>query len=152
MAVPIMATPEDRAAWLVRVKADLAAAWDETVLDRYLSDRDAKSVPRPRMLLPDDADPRGKALKRTTKLEIAIPRPLRFFSQNGKTLCRASGYTWSIDPDVAAKLETFNDRCPHTMNELSPTPDLRLSALIATMVMNGVLRRVADSEAPQSGK
>ena len=150
MAVPITATPEERAAWLERVRVDLAAAWDETVLDRYLADVDSKAVPRPRMSLPGDADPRANALKKTTALELAIPRPLRFFTQSGKPCCGASGFTWPVDQDVAAKLRAFNDRRPHTMNELSPAPDLRLAAVIGTMLMNKAssgARQITKSDA-----
>ena len=44
-----------------------------------------------------------------------------------------------------------NDCRPHTMTDLSPVPDLRFSALIGTMLTNGVLRRVTDPP-PQSGR
>ena len=108
-------------------------------------------MPRPRISLPGDAEPRRNALKKTTLLELAVPRPLRFSTQNGKTYCRASGFRWPMDDDVAEKLRGFNDRRPHTIGDLSPTPDLRLSAVIGAMLMNGVLRRVA-APAPQSGR
>jgi ribosomal protein L16 Arg81 hydroxylase len=150
MPIPLMAAPDERARWLERVRTDLARAWDDDLLDRYLSEVDAKAVPRPRISLPADADPRRYALK-TTLLELAVPRPLRFSTQNGKTYCQASSFRWPMDDDVAEKLRGFNDRRPHTINDLSPTSDLRLSAVIGAMLMNGVLRRVAVPP-PQDGR
>jgi hypothetical protein len=151
MAAPVMSTPEDRTMWLERMKTDLLAAWDDTVLDRYLADVDWKAVRRPRISLPGDADPRSTGLKKTTLIELAVPRPLQFSIRDGKTYCQASGLQWPMEPEVAEKLRGFNDRRPHTISDLSPAPDLRFSALIGTMLMNGVLRRVTDLQ-PQSGK
>ncbi len=156
MAIPIMAGPEERARWLEQVKADLAAAWDDAILDRYLAEVDAKAVPRPRISLPGDAEPRRNGLKKTTLLELAVARPLRFLKQDGKTYCHASSFRWPMDDDVAGKVRGFNDRRPHSISELSPVPDLRLSAVVGAMLMNGVLRRVAVPPAgratPQSGR
>jgi ribosomal protein L16 Arg81 hydroxylase len=151
MSIPLMAAPEERARWVEQVRADLADAWDDAILDRYLGEVDAKAVPRPRISLPADADPRRNALKKTTLLELAVARPLRFSMQNGKMYCEASSFRWPMDEDVAEKLRGFNDRRPHTISDLSPTPDLRLSAVIGAMLMNGVLRRVAVPP-PQSGR
>jgi ribosomal protein L16 Arg81 hydroxylase len=151
MAIPLMASPEERERWLAQVRADLAGAWDDGILDRYLGDVDAKAIARPRISLPADAGPRRHALKKTTLLELAVSRPLRFSTQNGKAYCEASSFRWPIDDEVAEKLRGFNDGCPHTIGELSPAPDLRLSAVIGAMLMSGVLRRVAVSP-PQSGR
>jgi hypothetical protein len=156
MAIPIMAGPEERTRWLEQVRADLAAAWDDAILDRYLAEVDAKAVPRPRISLPGDAEPRRNGLKKTTLLELAVARPLRFLKQDGKTYCHASSFRWPMDDDVAGKVRGFNDRRPHSISELSPVPDLRLSAVVGAMLMNGVLRRVAVPPAgratPQSGR
>lgn len=140
MAIPLMAASEERARWLEEVKRDLTAAWDDAILDRYLSEADAKAVPRPRVSLPADADPRREAVKRTTLLELAVSRPLRFSKEDGKTYCQGASLRWPVDDEVAEKLRGFNDRRPHTISDLSPTPDLRLSAVVGAMLMNGVLR------------
>jgi hypothetical protein len=137
-----MAAPEERARWLEQLRADLAVAWDDSILDRYLAEDDARAVPRPRISLPADADPRRNGLKKTTLLELAVSRPLRFSTKDGKAYCQASSFRWPMDDEIAEKLRGFNDRRPHTISELSPTPDLRLSAVIGAMLMSGVLRRV----------
>ncbi len=151
MAVPLMAAPEERARWLEQIKADLAAAWDDAILDRYLGESDAKAVPRPRISLPAEVDLRRNALKKTTLLELAGPRLLRFSTESGKTFCQAGDFRWPVDDGVAGKLRSFNDRRPHTISDLAPTPDIRLSAVVGAMLMNGVLRRVAESPS-QSGR
>jgi ribosomal protein L16 Arg81 hydroxylase len=151
MAIPLMAGPEERARWLEQIRADLAAAWDEGILGRYFGEADAKAVPRPRISLPADADPHRSTLKKTTLLELAVARPLRFSTENGKTYCEASSFRWTMDDDVAGKLRGFNDRRPHTIGDLSPASDLRLSAVVGAMLMSGVLRRVAVPQA-QSGR
>jgi hypothetical protein len=77
-------------------------------------------------------------------LELALPLPLQFSIQDGKALCYASGMTLQMDIDVAERLKGFNDRRPHPIADLSPAPDLRLTALVGVMVMKGILRRVSD--------
>jgi ribosomal protein L16 Arg81 hydroxylase len=144
MELPILTTPIERAEWLKRVRADLLAALDETLIDRYLADVDSKAIARTHLSLPADADPNRTRLLKTTPIELATPRDLHFSTQNGTVACRANGMNWRMDTDVAAKIRRFNDRKPHTMEELAPMPDVRVTALVGALVMQGVLRRVAD--------
>jgi ribosomal protein L16 Arg81 hydroxylase len=142
MELPVMATALERAAWLEQVRADLLALWDDALIDRYLAAVDAKAIPRTRISLPGDADPHRKGPRKKTLLELAVPHDLQFANQNGKMACRANGMSWQMDTDVAEKIRTFNDRKPHTMEDLAPTPDVRITGLIGAMLMQGILRRV----------
>jgi ribosomal protein L16 Arg81 hydroxylase len=145
MELPVVATAQERAAWLERVRADLLAVWDDALIDRYLADADSKAIPRPHISLPADADPNRTRLRKTTLLELAVPRDLHFSVHNGSVDCHAKGMSWRMDTDVAEKIRRFNDRRPHTMDELAPTPNVRVTALVGALVMQGVLRRVPDA-------
>jgi ribosomal protein L16 Arg81 hydroxylase len=144
MELPVVSPPLEQKEWLERVRADLLAIWDETLIDQYVADVDAKEIPRPHINLPGDADPQRNRLKKTTLLELAGPRDLQFSTQNGTVSCHANGMSWHMDPDVAEKIREFNDRKPHTIRELAPAPDVRITGLVGVMVMQGVLRRALD--------
>jgi ribosomal protein L16 Arg81 hydroxylase len=146
MELPVVATPGERAAWLERVRADLLAGWDETLIDRYLADMDARATPRTRISLPADAVPHRHRLRKTTLLELASPRGLLFSIGNGAASCQVDGMTWQMDIDVAEKLRMFNDRKPHSINALAPTRDVRITALVGVMVMKGILKHVAEPQ------
>jgi ribosomal protein L16 Arg81 hydroxylase len=144
MELPVVGTSGERAAWLERVRTDFLAGWDETLIDRYMADMDARRKQRPSISLPADADPRRSRLGKTTLLELAAAR-LQFSIQNGSASCQVNGMTLQMDVDAADKLRIFNDHKPHSINNLAPNPDVRFTALVGVMVMNGVLRRVVES-------
>jgi ribosomal protein L16 Arg81 hydroxylase len=141
MPLPVNAGAAEQRAWLESLKADLTTFWDKTVLDRYTAHLDSEAKPQPVIALPDGADPAQNRIGSTTLLETAIPRPLHFSFEDGTAYCRANGMVWQMSPDHARRLEVFNDYRPHQMSEITPEPDFKLSALIMTMVMSGVLRR-----------
>lgn len=148
MELPLLATQEQRLDWLTRLQTDLVAAFDAKVMDRYLRDMDAKALPRPRLALPVEADSRRNSLNRDTALELAVAHPIHFANRgknDTRVVCRAAGFEWQVDSDVSEKLGLFNDGKPHTMDELAPRPDIRVSAMIGLLVMKGVLRRVLPS-------
>lgn len=144
MAVPVLAAPAEGARWLQQLQADMLAEWDETIIDRYIAEIDSKTISRPRISLPVEVKPLENGIQRATLLELAVSLPLQFSIQEEKALCYAGGMTLQMDAGVAEKLERFNDRRPHRLKDLSPSPDLRLKALVGVMVMKGILRRVAD--------
>jgi ribosomal protein L16 Arg81 hydroxylase len=145
MEVPVVATSGERAAWLEQVRTDFIAGWDETLLDQYLAEMDAKVRPRTSISLPADAESDRRRLRKGTMLELATPRSLQFSLNKGVASCQVNGMTWQMDIDVAERLRMFNDRKPHSINALAPTSDLRVSALVGVMVMKGVLRRVEET-------
>lgn len=145
MAIPIMAAASEREKWLSQLREDLLGAWDDKLLDSFLAEMDSKAMPRPRISLPEDAGRSKNPLQKTTRLKLAIPRQLQFSSQDGKTFCHAAGMRWQMDADIAQRLRTFNDRQPHSISEISPAADIRLSAVTGILLMAGVLRRTEES-------
>lgn len=141
MALPVTAEAARKDDWLRGVHADLCALWDDTLLDRFIADRDANTLPRPRLSLPADPDPRQNNIRDTTLLELALPRPLRFLTEDGKTFYSGNGLKVPVTAGVAEKLCLFNDRLPHAIADLSPAPDPRLKVIVGVLVMNGILRR-----------
>jgi hypothetical protein len=146
MEVPVVATSGERAAWLEQVRTDLINGWDETLLDQYLAEMDAKVKPRASISLPADAESHQRRLRKGTMLELATSRSLKFSIDRGSASCQVNGMTWQMDIDVAERLRMFNDRKPHSINALAPTSDLRVSAMVGVMVMKGVLRRVEEPQ------
>jgi len=144
--VPVTATPVERAEWLEGVRPDLMAAWEGNPIDVYLADLDAKIVARLRISLHGEVGASSNGLRRTTLLKLAAPRPLQFTIRDDGAFCHAGGMRWQMDAGIAEKLGRFNDRQTHSISEISPVADLRLTALIGALIINGILRRVANAQ------
>ena len=149
MELPLLASgPDERKEWLDRVQADLTAAWDDDLIERFLVERDSEAAPRPRLSLPAEADPRHSKVSRTTLLELAIPRLLHFSfpkgtaARNGNASLRVNEKIWQMDCASAEVIQRFNDFQPHTLADLAPGADFRVLSVVGTLVMAGVLRRV----------
>ena len=140
--VPVVASAEERKSWLAQVFRDMTDTWSSEILDEFLSDVDSRATARPRFALPAEPALRHQAgISRDTGLELAIARPLSFKIENGTALCRGNGSAWKMNPEMARKLGIFNDFAPHTLAEIGAESDLRINAVVAMMLMNGVLRR-----------
>jgi hypothetical protein len=140
MDLPVLASNEDRRAWLEAVHRDLTAAWTNDVLDRYLADLDGSANLRPSLCLPEVAAPPTPSIDRTTALQLALPRGLRFQMMNGTAQFSAAGIEWQTTGDLVPALNRFNDGLPHTAAELAPTGGAALTTMLAALVMKGVLR------------
>jgi hypothetical protein len=53
MSLPVLASAEERQAWLERLWHDLSALWTPELLERYQADADQRSRRRPSLNLPD---------------------------------------------------------------------------------------------------
>jgi ribosomal protein L16 Arg81 hydroxylase len=145
MELPVLASDEEREAWLAMVRKDLIASFDDNLISRFLSDNDAKALPRPVLALPEDV--RRSALientpvDRDTLLELAIPGRIHITIRDGKAFCQASGERWEVNGAVGERLRKFNDRLPHSLAELASPPDPRVSFAVGLLLMKGLLRR-----------
>jgi hypothetical protein len=116
----VVATPEERDAWLAQLREDLLASFDAELISRFLSDKDSRALPRPLLSLAEDVPARISALMentpvgRNTLLELAIPGPIYMSIENGRAPCRAHGEKWEVDRDVGERLSKFNDGLPHS--------------------------------------
>ena len=144
MALPIRTTLSERQAWTEQLRKDMLGAWSDELIDAFLMEMDSKATPHPTLSLPDAVSPGQQRIEKTTRMELAIPRPLQFSVQDGRTFCHAIGMKWQVDAEVAQRLKSFNDRRPHSINEISPVSDLRLTAVTGVLLMAGVLRRTRE--------
>jgi ribosomal protein L16 Arg81 hydroxylase len=147
MELPLLASREERAAWLATVRADLLASFDDELLSRFLSDQDARALPRPVLALPEDVRSKNTRVDRNTLLELAIPGPIQITISNGKALCQASGEKWEVNSAVGERLRRFNDGLPHSLAELASPPDPRVNFAVGMLLMKGLLRRAYHGSA-----
>jgi hypothetical protein len=144
MALPIVASQEERHAWRDAVWRDLCACWEPDIMDRYVAQVDRHAKSRPLLRLPDVSSFCSAAPRRSTPLQLALPRPMAFETSGTSTRFLAGDIKWDIAPDLLPALERFNDGRPHTIAELSPDGNVRLNILLGALVMKGVLRRVDE--------
>jgi ribosomal protein L16 Arg81 hydroxylase len=145
LELPLLATRDAQRDWLQALWRDLSAAWSDDLLDRYLAESDARARPRPVLRLPDVGVDMGCGAD--TPLELALPRALRFESANGVAHFKAGGSDWQTATELVPALARFNDGLPHTIAEISPPNDQRLTLLITALMMRGVVRKAKPSRA-----
>jgi ribosomal protein L16 Arg81 hydroxylase len=140
MALPIVASEDERRAWLDSVWKDVQAAWGPDILDRYLAHVDGRAKPRSLLRLPDVASACA-AVGRSTPVQLALPRPLTFQTSGASARFVARDTDWETSSELVPSLDRFNDGLPHTIAELSPDGSAKLAPLLTALVMKGVLRR-----------
>jgi ribosomal protein L16 Arg81 hydroxylase len=149
MELPLVASAEERRAWLDDVRRALIAACTDDLLDRYLTHIDRQARPRPSISLPS-LDARPAVVTPTMPLQLTLSRPLQFETINGTSKFFAAGEHWHIASELVPVLARFNDGLPHTASEvslhgtMSPEAAVRLTAMLTMLVMKGVMRPVAS--------
>jgi ribosomal protein L16 Arg81 hydroxylase len=145
MPLPVLATDEERDAWVAMVRAALIASFDDKLVSRFLSGKDAGALPRPVLSLPEDVSKsvrlKTAPVNGNTLLELAVPGPIEIAIRNGKARCEANGERWEVDGAVGERLLKFNDRLPHSLAELSSPTDPHVSFAVGMLLMHGLLRR-----------
>jgi len=142
MELPVVADQAERELWLARVKDDLLAAWGPDMIDRFLADQDAVGTARPLLSLPAEANPARNSVTPDTRLQLALARPIIAGKvAEGIAACQAGALKWDADAETAARLLIFNDGQPHTLAELSSSPDFKVQMAVGFLLLQGVLRR-----------
>lgn len=144
--VPMVGPEESRREWLARVRADLLKAFDDDTISRFVADQDARIPKRPRISLPNDVQRRPVTIGKSTALRLAQPELLKFTRDGGSLICMCGGISFTTDLATGERLRRFNDRMPHSLEELSSGSDLSLKAVLGAMVLRGVLKRAEDSD------
>lgn len=116
--LPRFASPEERAAHSERLRDELFAAWDESSLERFLADYDAKAEPRPLLSLPHAATPRVLPHARDAVVRFNAPRPVEMKVEGETVEFRCIGKRWRFDSRALAVLRPLAERRACTVAEL----------------------------------
>jgi ribosomal protein L16 Arg81 hydroxylase len=144
MDVPHLQTAVEQQAWIAALRTHLLAAWDDTVLDRFMAFWDAKAVARPDVHLPGTAA-RNVTLTPETRLRLAQGRRLSFTVSDGDGSARfvIDGKPWVCATGLVPALGRLSHLRSCSIGELhaAVAPGLApaLALLLTAMVMGGAV-------------
>jgi len=126
--LPRLAPASERAAHNARLREELLAAWDDSAVEHFYEDLDARAEPRARVGLPwvatpDAAPPEGPAVVR-----LLAPRPLRLEAVGGVVEFDSMGQHWRFAEDALPVLRALNERRACTVAELCEAARGRVKA------------------------
>jgi hypothetical protein len=116
--LPRLAPPAERAAHNARLREELLAAWDDSLIENFYEELDARAEPRARVTLPWGAMPDAAPPESPTVVRLLAPRPFRLEAAGGRIEFDAMGQRWRFAADALPVLRALNDRRACTVAEL----------------------------------
>jgi hypothetical protein len=115
--LPRLATVSERAAHNARLREELLTAWDDSAIERYYEDLDARAEPRARVGLPWVA-PDAAPPEACTVVRLLAPRPFRLEAAGGTVEFDSMGHRWRFAEDALPVLRALSERRACTVAEL----------------------------------
>lgn len=112
------ASPEEQAAQLAELRAQMLALFDDHLLDRYYAHENARARSRGWASLPWTADEAPPAMD--VRVALAVPRELHLVRDDSSVTFDANGRTWRFGSEAEPLLRTLS-RGPATVKELCKT-------------------------------
>ncbi len=138
--VPIIASEEERRAWLNEIWRDLSRVWRPDLVTRYLAHVDKRAQSARFLKLPDLAAVSMEAVGPSTPLQLTLPRPLGFQITGSTARIFANDMEWQTTSNLVPLLDAFNDGLPHTIADLVDDPSAKVPGLVVALAMKGILR------------
>lgn len=124
--LPRAASQQERAAHLKRLREELTEAFDDTLLERFYEEMDARADARARVELPFDAIPQQRPASLGAIVRLLAPRPLKLEASGGVVEFEALKMRWRFAEDALVVLRTLEERRECTVAELCESARLRL--------------------------
>lgn len=116
--LPRLASPAERAEHAAHLREELLAAWDESLIERFYEDLDARAEPRARVGLPWVATPDAAPPEASTVVRLLAPRPFRLEAAGGTVEFDSMGHRWRFAEDALPVLRALAERRACTVAEL----------------------------------
>jgi hypothetical protein len=116
--LPRLASASERAAHAARLREELLAAWDDSAVERFYEDLDARAEPRARVVLPWVATPGAAPPEASTVVRLLAPRPFRLEAAVGVVEFDSMGQHWRFAEDALPVLRALAERRACTVAEL----------------------------------
>ena len=126
--LPRLASASERAAHAARLREELLAAWDDSLLESFYEDLDARAEPRPGVALPWVATPDAAAPEGSTVVRLSAPRPLRLEAAGGVVEFNSMGQRWRFAEGALPVLRALEERRACTVAELCEAARGRVEA------------------------
>lgn len=126
--LPRLTSRAERAAHSARLREELLEAWDDSLLESFYEDLDARAEPRPRVGLPWVAMPDAAPPEVSTVVRLLAPRPLKLEAAGGVVEFDSMGHRWRFAVDALLVLRALAERRACTVAELCEAARGRVAA------------------------
>jgi hypothetical protein len=149
--LPRASSTQERAAHLKRLREELLEAFDDSLLERFYEDLDARADARARVELPFDATPEQRPASNGAVVRLLAPRPLRLEAAGGVVEFEALKRRWRFAEAALAVLRSLEERRECTVAELCDAARARLDegtvrAFVRELARHGLVAVVEGRE------
>jgi len=116
--LPRLASAGERAAHNARLREELLAAWDDSAIERFYEELDARAEPRARVALPWVATPDAAPPEGPTVVRLLAPRPFKLEAAGGVVEFDSMGQHWRFAEAALPVLRALSERRACTVAEL----------------------------------
>ncbi|HEX8187683.1 MAG TPA: hypothetical protein VF586_04995, partial [Pyrinomonadaceae bacterium] len=116
--LPRLSAPAERAAHAARLREELMAAWDDSLVEKFYEDLDARAEPRARVALPWAAAPGAAPPEGPAVVRLLAPRPFKLEPAGGVVEFDSMGQRWRFAEDALPVLRALSERRACTVAEL----------------------------------
>jgi hypothetical protein len=149
--LPRASSTRERAAHLKRLREELLEAFDDSTLERFYEEMDARADSRARVELPFDATPRQQPASLGAIVRLLAPRPLKLEASGGVVEFESMKRRWRFAEDAQLVLRTLEERRECTVAELCESARARLDdrtvrAFVRELAQHGLVSVTEDVE------
>ncbi|MDT5157411.1 MAG: hypothetical protein QOH51_1768 [Acidobacteriota bacterium] len=142
--LPRFASQAERAAHVARLREEFLAAWDDSLLEKFYEDLDAKAESRTRFELPWIATPGAEPPAPDAFVRLLAPRPLKLEAVGGVVEFECMRRRWRFVEDALLVLRPLSKRRLCTVAELCEAARGRLQpetvrAFVAELARHGLV-------------
>ena len=142
--LPRFASAAERAAHAARLREELLAAWDDSLLEKFYEDLDARAEPRARVELPWVATPNAALPVPDSVVTLLAPRPLKIEASGGIIEFVCLGRRWRFAEAALPVLNKLAERRTCTVAALCEAARGRLDAskvrtFVAELALQGLV-------------
>jgi hypothetical protein len=146
--LPRFTSRAGRDAHAARLREELLAAWDDSTLERFYEEMDARAEPRARVELPWGAIPDAAPPAPGAVVRLLAPRPLRLEPSGGVIEFDSMRRRWRFAEAALPVLRVLEERRVCTVAELCEAAGARLpaetvGAFVSELALHGLVA-VAD--------
>jgi hypothetical protein len=146
--LPRFSSRAERDAHAARLREELLSAWDDSILERFYEEMDARAEPRARVGLPLSAMPTAAPPAPSSVVRLLAPRPLRLEPEGGRIEFDCMRRRWRFAEAALPVLRALEERRVCTVAGLCEAAGGRLPAetvraFVAELALNGLVA-VAD--------
>jgi hypothetical protein len=142
--LPRFAPGAGRDAHAARLREELLAAWDDSLLEQFYEEMDARAEPRARVELPWSAMPTAAPPAPSSIVRLLAPRPLRLEPKGGVIEFDSMRRRWRFAEAALPVLHALEERRVCTVAELCEAAGARLTpetvrAFVTELALNGLV-------------